>query len=134
MGRGHIHHARDGGRNGAVPPTVAGFDPRPGGVPSEPSEQPNGVLARPETELRRESNGRESWVFRAADPSELLGVHAEHIGRALDPGEELRYLLYSPMWEGHGGPFDITAPPASHAVAVSERRFLISRDPHLPGR
>lgn len=131
MRRGHIHHARDGGHNGAVPPMAAGFAPRPGGVPSEPSEQPSGVLARPEAELRRESNGRESWVFRAANPNELLGVHAEQVGRALQPGEALRFLLYSPMWEGHGGPFGIGAPPASHAVAVTERRFVISRDTHI---
>ena len=133
MRRGHIHHARDGGHNGAVPPTVAEFAPCPGRVPSEPSEQPSGVLARPDAELRRESNGRESWVFRAANPNELLGVHAEQVGRALQPGEALRFLLYSPMWEGHGGPFGIGAPPASHAVAVTERRFVISRDTHIDG-
>ena len=133
MRRGHIHHARDGGHNGAVPPTAAGFAPCPGGVPRESSEQPSGVLARPEAELRRESNGRESWVFRTANPNELLGVHAEQVGRALQPGEALRFLLYSPMWEGHGGPFGIGAPPASHAVAVTERRFVISRDTHIDG-
>jgi len=93
----------------------------------------NSVLARPEAELRRESTGRESWVFRASRTSELLGVHAGEVGRALPAGETARYLLYSPMWEGSGGPFGIRAAPASHGMAVTERRFIISRDPHAAG-
>jgi hypothetical protein len=91
------------------------------------------VLSRPEAELRRESNGKEPWVFRAAGPSELLGAHAELVGQALEPGESLRYLLYSPMWDGRGGPFGIRATPASHAVAVTGHRFVISADEHLTG-
>ena len=97
------------------------------------TNHPSGVLARPEAELRRTSNGREPWVFRAAAPNELLGVHAELIGRALESGETLAYLLYAPMWEGRGGPFGIRGRPASHAVVVSDRRFLVSSDPHLDG-
>ena len=72
-------------------------------------------------------------MFRASGPQELLGVHAERVGEALQTGERLRYLLYSPMWEGSGGPFGILAAPASHAVAVTDRRFVISRDPHADG-
>jgi len=89
-----------------------------------------GVLARPEAELRRQSNGKESWVFRAAHPSQLLGVHAGQVGQVLRPGEVLHYVLYSPMWEGSGGPFGIRAEPASHAVVVTDSRFMISRDQH----
>ncbi len=98
-----------------------------------PTNHPSGVLARPEAELRRTSDGREPWVFRAAGPNQLLGVHAELIGGALEPGETLAYLFYAPMWPGGGGPFGIRARPASHAVAVSDRRFLVSSDPHLDG-
>ena len=98
-----------------------------------PIRHPSGVLARPEAELRRASNGHEPWVFRAVGPNELLGVHAELIGRALEPGETPGYLLYAPMWEGQRGPFGIRVRPASHAVVVSDRRFLVSSDPHLDG-
>ncbi len=105
-----------------IPTAHSGTTPVAGSAPS--------VLTRPEAELRRESNGLESWVFRAAHPGELLGIHAERVGRALKRGEKLHYLLYSPMWEGRGGPFGIRAEPASHAVAVTDSRFVISRDPH----
>jgi len=63
-------------------------------------------------------------------PADLLGVHAELIGSSLLPGEELRYLLYSPIWDGTWAPFGISAQPASHALAVTEGRFLLSRDLH----
>jgi hypothetical protein len=89
-------------------------------------------LTRSEAELRRESNGRESWVFRAADPRGLLGAHARLVSDAMHPGERVRYLLYSPMWEGRGGPFGIHAEPASHALAVTDARFIVSRDRHDP--
>lgn len=133
QGRGH-RWADAGAGDPALPIPTHTIDPTPLGRPQGANTgRTNGVLMRPEAELRRESNGRESWVFFAAQPSELLGVHAEQVGRALRPGEEVRYLLYSPMWEGHGGPFGIRATPASHAIAVTESRFLISRDEHVDG-
>ena len=116
-------------RPGTPGPGVNGSGPAMGDI----GARPTGVLARPEAELRRESNGRESWVFRAWHPAELLGIHADQLGCSLQAAEELRYLLYSPMWEGRGGPFGIRAAPASHAVAVTDRRFIISRDTHLDG-
>jgi len=95
--------------------------------------RPSSVLVRPEAELRRESDGRESWVFRASDPAELLGIHADQIRHALFAAEEVRYLVYSPRWDGGGGPFGVRADPASHAVALTDRRFIISRDTHVDG-
>jgi len=79
------------------------------------------------------SHGHEPFVYRAQQPNDLLGVHAEVIASGLRPGEPLRYLLYSPIWEGQNAPFGISAEPASHALAVAEDRFLISRNPHVEG-
>ena len=135
MRPGHQDHQAGAGRGDSAPPRpTPQLDPTPvGGASTAGNGRANGVLARPEAELRRESDGRESWVFFAAQPSELLGVHADQVARALQPGETLRYLLYSPMWEGRGGPFGIRGAPASHAVAVTEHRFMISRDEHVAG-
>ena len=76
------------------------------------------------------SSGRESFVFRAAHPRELFGSHGELIEAAMGSDERLLYLLYSPMWEGERAHFGITSQPASHALAVTDRRFIISRNHH----
>lgn len=76
------------------------------------------------------SNGRESWVFRAANPSELLGRHADTMAAALKPGEELLYLLYAPIYDGRRTAFGFRCEPASHAFAVTPERFVLSTDEH----
>jgi hypothetical protein len=76
------------------------------------------------------SNGRESWVFRAADPSELLGRHVAAMAAALEPGEELLYLLYAPIYDGSRTAFGLRCEPASHAFAVTSSRFVLSTDQH----
>lgn len=76
------------------------------------------------------SNGRESWVFRAADPSELLGRHVDTMAAALEPGEELLYLLYAPIYDGSRTAFGLRCTPASHAFAVTASRFVLSTDEH----
>lgn len=85
-----------------------------------------------EAALRRASNGREPWGFRAARAEELLGVHAELVAAALR-GERASYLVYLPMWDGRNGPFGISAAPASHALALTPTRLLLSEDRHVPG-
>src|SRR5712692_3541282 len=80
-----------------------------------------------------QSTGRELWVFRAERPEDLLGVHANLIAAALTPCEQLRYLLYAPIWDGDTAPFGIHGQPASHAVAVTTQRFIISEDCHTEG-
>jgi hypothetical protein len=79
---------------------------------------------------RWRSSGREPWIFRAHEPEDLCGAHAELIRSTLLPGEGLRYLLYSPIFDAEGGPFGIRGEPASHAIAVTAGRFLISTDSH----
>jgi hypothetical protein len=79
------------------------------------------------------SHGHEPFVYRAWRVEDLLGVHAEVIASGLRPGEPLRYLLYSPIWDGRNAPFGISSQPASHALAVADDRFLISRNPHVEG-
>jgi len=79
------------------------------------------------------SRGRESYVFQANKPEGLLGVHADLIEEALRPDEGLLYLLYAPIWPEKKGPFGLHATPASHAVAVTEYRFIISEDRHMEG-
>jgi len=79
------------------------------------------------------SNGREPAIFRANQPKDLMGVHAELIAKALRPNERLRYLFYSPIRESEIMPFGIDAKVGSHAVAVTEDRFLISSNLHVGG-
>ena len=84
-------------------------------------------------EERRHSTGRESWIYRANGPDDLRGRHGDLLGSALGPDEQLHYLLYAPIFDGVGGPFDIRAMPASHAVAVAQDRLIISADAHRQG-
>ena len=79
------------------------------------------------------SSGRESYVFQANKPRGLLGVHADLIEKALGPEEGLLYLLYSPIFPEKKGPFGLHATPASHAVAVTKNRFIISENRHMKG-
>lgn len=80
------------------------------------------------------SDGRECWIFSAAGPEELFGVHGDAIAGALAPGEPLRRLVYFPIWDATATPFGQPAEPASHALAVTCRRFLLSINAHRRGR
>jgi hypothetical protein len=77
------------------------------------------------------SSGREPYVFSVDRPQDLFGVHAHLIEAALRRNEGIRYLIYAPIWQGREAPFGIHASPASHGVAVTEDRFLISEDHHI---
>jgi hypothetical protein len=79
------------------------------------------------------SSGREPYVFRADKPGDLFGVHADLMEKTLRRDEGLLYLLYSPIWPEKKGPFGLHATPASHAVAVTKHRFIISEDRHMEG-
>ena len=87
--------------------------------------------SNPEDMRGVQSSGRESYVFRANKPEGLLGVHADLMEKALRRDEELLYLLYAPIWPEKKGPFGLHATPASHAVAVTKHRFIISEDRHM---
>ena len=73
-------------------------------------------------------------VCSVDDPRDLPGVHAHLVSSALLPAERLRHLLYSPIWDGESAHFDVRGEPASHGVAVTDSRLLISRDFHRRGR
>ena len=77
-------------------------------------------------------SGRECWVYRAQTPSELCGHHPELIEQALC-GDEPEYLLYSPLRETNRGPFGLSGPGGSHAVALTKASLIASRDSHQPG-
>jgi len=77
------------------------------------------------------SRGRELHVFQAESPEDLLGVHTNLISSSLNPKERIHYLLYAPIREAGFRPFGIHAEPASHALAVTDHRFLISIDRHI---
>ncbi|MEN6319399.1 MAG: hypothetical protein ABFD82_11675 [Syntrophaceae bacterium] len=77
------------------------------------------------------SSGRESHVFKAERPAGLLGAHVDLITSSLKPEENIQYLLYAPIREAGNAPFGIHAEPASHALAVTDKRFLISKDRHI---
>ena len=96
------------------------------------------------------SNGHEPYVLKVDEPGNLFGVHADLITGALGPSDKVRYLLYSPIWESPKNLFELPAPPASlwegekaifsarvypasHAIAVTENRFIVSEDRHTEG-
>jgi len=79
------------------------------------------------------SSGKEPYVFRGDKPGDLLGVHTDLMGKTLRRDEGLFYLLYSPICQERKGPFGLYATPASHAVAVTKHRFIISEDRHMEG-
>lgn len=96
------------------------------------------------------SSGKEAYVLKVDEPRNLIGAHADLIQGAMGHGEKILDLIYSPMWESEkalldlptlpGTPWErkkdwlrLLAHPASHAIAVTERRFIISEDRHLPG-
>ena len=99
---------------------------------------------------RSRSSGNEPHVLKMDEPRQLLGVHADLIEGALGQGEKILYLIYSPLWESGNALLDLknaagarwerkkeilglAAYPSSHAVAVTEKRFVISEDRHLQG-
>ena len=45
---------------------------------------------------RWHSTDKEPWSFRAERPEELCGIHADLVAAALNPGEQLQYVLYVP--------------------------------------
>lgn len=94
-----------------------------------PRAFPEGAL----TTGRPSSSGREAWIFRAASPDELLGSHVDLMASSLAPDDELRYLLYAPIWDAATTPFGQSAVPASHALAVTGDRLIVTADPHCAG-
>lgn len=86
--------------------------------------------SEPQAEAPHWTSGRESWVFRAGTPDELCGYHPRLISSALDRGERLQYLLYSPVFDASDGPFHVGGSPGSHAVGITAGALLVSRDPH----
>jgi len=100
--------------------------------------QENGYVAidlgrNSEEAIGYRSSGKEPYVFRADKPGDLLGVHADLMEKTLRRDEGLLYLLYTPICQERGGPFGLQATPASHAVAVTKYRFIISEDQHIDG-
>jgi hypothetical protein len=79
------------------------------------------------------STSKDSDVFRADKPGDLLGIHADLMEKTLTHEEGLLYLLYSPICQERDGPFGLQATPSSHAVAVTKHRFIISEDQHIKG-
>jgi hypothetical protein len=82
---------------------------------------------------RRFSSGRECWVFSVPAPEDLPGFHPDLMAGTLAPGEPIRLLLYAPLYGASGGPFGVFGTSASHAVAVTSTRIVVSRDPHRDG-
>ena len=80
--------------------------------------------------MNYESSGREPHVFRADKPNGLLGIHRTQIAASIEPHEKIYYLINAPIREAHAIPFGIKAEPASHAVAVTQGRFIVSRNSH----
>jgi len=79
------------------------------------------------------SSGKEPFVFSVDSPCNLVGVHANLMEEALRPEERFVHLLYSPIYPAPEAPFGIRAHPSSHAVAITDHRFIISEDRHVEG-
>lgn len=79
------------------------------------------------------SSGKEAWIYPAKTPDDLQGEHGDILASRMRKEDRVRYLLYSPMWEGTNACFGICGPQASHGVAVLDNRFLISRNEHRKG-
>ena len=101
-------------------------------LPLHPKE-PSNSRGKSEGTSEYRSTGKEPYVFRADKPGDLLGVHVDLMGKTLRRDEGLFYLLYSPICHERKGPFGLYATPASHAVAVTKYRFIISEDRHMEG-
>jgi hypothetical protein len=52
------------------------------------------------------------------------------MARALEAEEKVLYLLYSPIWDSRPALDGEPVEPASHAVAVTRKRFVVTRDSH----
>jgi len=94
---------------------------------------------------RSRSKGKEPYVLKVDEPQNLYGIHADLMTRTLEQGEKILYLIYSPIWEAEETPASIKfisrkwkeegikavlADKASHALAVTEGSFIISKDYH----
>lgn len=79
------------------------------------------------------SDGREPWVFAVERPDELPGRHEGLMVGSLPAAERVRHLLYAPLWAGDDAPFGLGAEPGSHAIALTDRRLVITKDRHVPG-
>lgn len=77
------------------------------------------------------SSGREPWIFRVDKPEDLVGAHRELIASALQPDETIHHLIYSPAWEGTEAPFGIRGQSASHSIAVTPTRWIVSENRHV---
>jgi hypothetical protein len=81
--------------------------------------RPQGVLVRPEAELRRGSNGREPWVFRASNAAELP------LSAAAWP------VLYGRQRKRHHEGRTCVA-PAGAVIGTAHGLFFIGDDPTVP--
>ena len=78
------------------------------------------------------SSGREPWIFRVDHPHDLVAAHRHLIASSLQPDERILHLIYSPAWEGTEAPFGIHGHAASHAIALTPHRWIVSEDRHDP--
>jgi len=101
-------------------------------LPSYPKETSN-LRGKSEGTSEYRSTCKDPYVFCADKPGDLLGVHADLMEKTLRCDEGLLYLLYAPICQERDGPFGLQATPASHAVAVTKYRFIISEDRHMEG-
>lgn len=74
--------------------------------------------------------GSESWVVATSRVDELCGHHARLMAGAIEGDECVRSIVYAPLREVGGGPFGMAPLRGSHAIALTDRALIITRDPH----
>ena len=79
------------------------------------------------------SSGDEPRVYQAFTTDDLMGYHGGLMARQLKNADEPRFMLYAPIWDGDSAPFGFTGRPASHGLAVTADRFVITRNFHTEG-
>ena len=79
------------------------------------------------------SSGDEPRVYQAFSTDDLMGYHGGLMARQLTATDEVRYMLYSPIMEGESTPFGFIGEAASHGLAVTDSRFIITRNRHVEG-
>jgi hypothetical protein len=72
-------------------------------------------------------DGDEEGVFHLDGLHQLSGVHGRMLCEALWPGEAVHHLVLCPWWECSTKPFDVEPVRACHALCLTDRRLLITR-------
>jgi hypothetical protein len=76
------------------------------------------------------SRGDEPRVYQAFTTDDLMGYHGGLMAEQLRQTDQPLFMLYAPIWQADSAPFGFAGRPASHGLAVTASRFVITRNFH----